>query len=75
MQKAKIRIDPIEQEYAKKYGKLPDYHYTELWHQFGGAIAGKIVQDNMDAVWAEMKERQNPVFHAAENNPFEKEKV
>lgn len=68
--KARLRIDPIEQEYAKKYGKLPDYHYIELWHQSGGAAANKTVQDNMDAVWAEMKERNSPSFHPADNSPF-----
>lgn len=72
MQKARQRVDPIESEYVRRHGKLPDYHYTELWNQYGGAMADKIVQDNVNAIWADMKEQQNPTFHATENNPFER---
>lgn len=71
MQKAKQRIDPIEQEYVKRHGKLPDYHYAELWKQYGGAVADRIVQNNVNAIWADMKEQQNPTFKQTENNPFE----
>ena len=70
--KAKQRVDLIEQEYVKRHGKLPDYHYTELWNQYGGAVADKIIQDNINAIWADMQECQNPTFRAAGNNPFDK---
>lgn len=70
--KAKHHVDPIEQEYVKRHGKLPDHHYTELWQKYGSAIANKTVQDNIDAIWSDMKESQNPTFKDAADNPFRK---
>lgn len=61
----------MEQEYVKRHGKLPDYHYTELWNRYGGAMANKIVQDNIDSIWAEMKDRVSPTFHTANDSPFQ----
>lgn len=72
MFEVKQKVTPIEQEYVKRHGKLPDYHYMELWKQYGSASADKIVQDNIDAIWSGMKERQSPTFRPTENNPFEK---
>lgn len=69
--KAKTKIDIIEQEYIKIYGRLSDYDYAELWKQYGAAMAGKIIQDRIDKIWSDMKEQNSPTFKTTENNPFE----
>lgn len=74
MQKAKLRVDPIEREYAKRHGKLPDYHYTELWNKYGRDVADKTVQTNMDAIWNDMRQEHDRMTHGkfepCPDNPF-----
>lgn len=69
--RARHHTDPIEQEYVKRHGKLPDYHYIELWKKYGSAMADKTIQDNVDAIWSDMKESQNPTFKDAADSPFQ----
>lgn len=68
--KARLQFSDMEKAYQQKYGIMPDYHYTELYHKHGAETAGRTVQANMDRIWAEMKESINPTFHPAENSPF-----
>lgn len=68
--KAKLYVDPIEQEYVEIYGRLPDYDYTDFYNQHGSIIAGKIIQGRIDGIWQDMKDRQNPTFKTIDNNPF-----
>ena len=70
--KAELKFSPLEIEYQKRYGMMPDYHYEDLRRQHGSETASKTVQANMDRIWAEQKESTNPAFCPAETNPFEK---
>lgn len=68
---AKLYIDPIEQEYVKIYGRLPDYDFIDFSSQYGSAMAGKIIQARIDGIWQDMKDRQNPTFRSTNDNPFD----
>lgn len=69
-QKARLAVSPMEQEYVRRYGKLPDYDYNDFWGRFGSVSAGKIVQERMDGIWQDMKDSQNPTFRSTDSNPF-----
>lgn len=71
-QKARLAVSPMEQEYVRRYGKLPDYDYNDFWGRFGSVSAGKIVQERMDGIWQDMKDSQNPTFRSTDSNPFQK---
>lgn len=68
--KAGIHFSDMEKEYQKKYGIMPDYHHTELYQKYGAETAGRTVQENMDAVWREMRERNSPMFTDCSDSPF-----
>lgn len=57
MQKAHVYFSPIEEEYRKKYGMYPDYHYFKLCEIYDKDIAGYIRQQNIDKIYEEMKEK------------------
>lgn len=63
MKKALIYLSPIDREYLKEYGKLPDYDYTDLYKQYGSQKANEIVQKRANAVWKKMQEN-----HKKEND-------
>lgn len=56
MKKARLHLDPFEMAYSRKYGILPDCHFTRLYHERGPSEAARIVNGNMDALWKEMQE-------------------
>ena len=69
MKKARHYVDPLEREYVRRHGKLPEYHYDELRTKYGAERAREIIQGNADAVWADMKKRYEQ--EKAAENPFE----
>lgn len=70
--KAKTFVDPMEQEYVRKYGRLPDHDFTDFYNQYGSVMAGKIIQERMDGIWQDMKDSYNPTFKHTDSNPFQK---
>lgn len=68
--KARISFSPMEKEYNARFGMFPDYHYDELYEKYGHDAAEKTVQKNMDKIWADIKERESPTFHAVRDSPF-----
>lgn len=67
--KAKIFVDPMEQEYVKKYGRLPDHDFADFYNQYGSVMAGKIIQERMDGIY---KDLYSPEFRPASDSPFQK---
>lgn len=67
--KAKTFVDPMEQEYVKKYGRLPDYDFTDFYNQYGSVMAGKIIQERMDEI---CKDLYSPEFRPTSDSPFQK---
>lgn len=67
--KAKLYVDPMEQEYVKTYGRLPDHDFTDFYNQYGSVIAGKIIQERMDRI---CKDLYSPEFRLTSDNPFQK---
>lgn len=72
MQKAKLRVDPIEQEYVKKYGHLPDYDFIEIRQKHGQETATNTVQERINGIWQDMKNQNSPEFIETTDTPFEK---
>lgn len=55
MRKAKLYISPMDREYLKLYGKLPDYDYEDLRVKYGSKVAQEVRQKRIDIVWQNMK--------------------
>ena len=55
MRKAKLYISPMDREYLKLYGKLPDYDYEDLRVKYGSKVAQEVRQKRINTVWQNMK--------------------
>lgn len=75
MKKARnYKFSPIEHEYTKKYGKMPDRHFADLIHAgYTSEEAGRIINDNVNEAYREMKERHEKQKEL--DNPFLKSEV
>lgn len=55
MKKACLKFSPLEYAYQQKYHTMPDMHYSRLREKYGPEVAGRMVNDNVNEVYEEMK--------------------
>lgn len=55
MKKARLCFSPIDYEYQRRHGIMPDYHYDRMLEQgYSAQDAARIRQDNIIAIWKDM---------------------
>lgn len=54
--KARLRFQPIDYSYAKRYGKMPDYDFTDRL-KAGQSLeeVSALIESRMAGIWAEEK--------------------
>lgn len=71
MKKARLIFSPLDYEYQKKYGIMPDFDYLNYRKTHTADEAGAYVQQRADSVWSEMKARHEQEMKRLESeNPF-----
>lgn len=71
--KAALRFQPIDYEYQRMYGKMPDYDYTDRIKAGQPREEVKaLVYGRMDKIWERMKEEHEKEI-AEEQEALEKE--
>lgn len=54
--KARLRFQPIDYSYAKRFGKMPDYDYTDrLKAGQSSEEVSALIESRMAGIWAEEK--------------------
>jgi hypothetical protein len=59
-QKARYKLSPIEHEYLKTFGIMPDLHYQKLKREgMPPEEIPKLIQTNIDQCYAQMRKRHD----------------
>lgn len=71
MKTARLNFSPLEHEYCKKFGIMPDMHYERMLEQgYTSEKASAIRQKNMDGIWTDSKIKHNLERAVIKNGGF-----
>lgn len=75
MQKAKQQFfSDVDIEYGKKYGIMPDYHYTQLWEKgVHPDVIRYLINTRMRLIWNRMKYEHEHAEEIAKQKELERQ--
>lgn len=76
MKKARlVFFSDVDKEYGKKYGIMPDYHYTQLWEKgVHPDVINYLISTRMSLIWERMKYEHEHAEEIAKQKELERQK-